>query len=383
MRSVFSKAKVLSLCFFSFLLAAFLISSPVMAAASNDNRVNVAAEGTGQTKTEALKDAWMNAVRQAVGMFMQGKTVVNDDKITEEIVSLSRGQVNAYSIIKENKAEDGTWTIKIKATIDKDIMQETVAAGAKSKKVAIDPNLVASKATEENKQQSKEQLWETVKPLLDLKDCVDYDCVVQKGDGEEDKNSLYAIHTLKYNLDKYAARVAEISKILDQIAVGKTQSLYQNPAYVKNAILSIQMKKPLSKWLNNWKQAIVHGNEPYKNNYTFDLVQNYNKNNCIAIRNATNAIIYTFGDDIKIDSLRSIFNLYFIVSSGSGFDDVNLQSNAFEIRFAKSMPMIEVDNKFSPILQFKQKLEISADELAKLQESGKSLQGRYELTSRN
>ena len=110
------------------------------------NRIVVEAEGIGPTKLEALQSAWMEAVRKGVGMFMTAKTEIVNDDITEKIVTHSRGQVNSYEVISETNGVDG-WVVKIKANIDKDILEETAQA-VQSKSVAFDgTSLAASQST--------------------------------------------------------------------------------------------------------------------------------------------------------------------------------------------------------------------------------------------
>lgn len=149
------------------------------AAANNEKQVTVEAEGTGATKMEALQSAWMEAVRQGVGMFMASKTELVNDKLTEQIVTHSRGQVNAYQIVEERKEADG-WHLKIKARIDKDILQESAEA-ATSQKVAFDgKDFAAQKVTQQEKQKSAEQVWKEIEPLLDFRKCLIYHFTVEK-----------------------------------------------------------------------------------------------------------------------------------------------------------------------------------------------------------
>lgn len=71
--------------------------------ANSSEIIQVQAEGSGTSKLEATKNAWQEAVRQAVGVYMSSKTVVLDDDITESIAAYSRGQVDSYKVVKSEK----------------------------------------------------------------------------------------------------------------------------------------------------------------------------------------------------------------------------------------------------------------------------------------
>lgn len=66
---------------------------------------------------DALKSAWMEAVRKAVGMFMVGTTEMINDALTEQLATYSRSQVNSYEVLSK-KQNNGIWNVKIRANID-------------------------------------------------------------------------------------------------------------------------------------------------------------------------------------------------------------------------------------------------------------------------
>lgn len=43
-------------------------------------------EGEGANRSEAIEAAWVEGIRQAVGSFVDAKTELNDDQLTERIV---------------------------------------------------------------------------------------------------------------------------------------------------------------------------------------------------------------------------------------------------------------------------------------------------------
>lgn len=77
----------------------------------------VAAEGVGTTADEALRDAFRDAVRQVVGMFVDAQTQVkNDELIDDRVLTYSDGYVKTYRKVSES-SRGGLARIKISALV--------------------------------------------------------------------------------------------------------------------------------------------------------------------------------------------------------------------------------------------------------------------------
>src|SRR5712692_9942416 len=64
----------------------------------------VVAEGVGQTAEDARKDAFRNAVRQAVGALIDAETLVqNDQVIKDEVLTYSNALVKSYKEVDKPK----------------------------------------------------------------------------------------------------------------------------------------------------------------------------------------------------------------------------------------------------------------------------------------
>jgi hypothetical protein len=75
--------------------------------------ITVEAEGSGETKAEALNNAWSEAVRKAVGIYLNSRSTAINDELLEQIVSYSRGCVDAYKVLKEEE-DDDEWNKNIR-----------------------------------------------------------------------------------------------------------------------------------------------------------------------------------------------------------------------------------------------------------------------------
>lgn len=334
------------------------------AAANNEKQVTVEAEGTGATKMEALQSAWMEAVRQGVGMFMASKTELVNDKLTEQIVTHSRGQVNAYQIVEERKGADG-WHLKIKARIDKDILQESAEA-ATSQKVAFDgKDLAAQKVTQQEKQKSAEQVWKEIEPLLDFRKCLKYKFSVEKvtfandfkfitkGHGYTNPqykkgDFVFGCHVLTWDLDKFEKQNKELSKLFDLVAKEKREVQYITPNY--NKILLTELKNQSAdsfryNWKNKEELRQFYFQDEYQkgfkadpdfpiiwaqqglSNYAFmiKMEQEENAKSVIVVKNTATGYQYIF--DKQFRSITPRYQLQFYVKSGDGLDSLELNSS--------------------------------------------------------
>jgi hypothetical protein len=79
---------------------------------------NITVTGYGNSKDEALKSAFQNAVEQEVGVLVDSKTVIRNNKlIKNKILTYSNGFIKDYKKISA-KQQMGFWTVKINAVVE-------------------------------------------------------------------------------------------------------------------------------------------------------------------------------------------------------------------------------------------------------------------------
>lgn len=201
--------------------------------ANSSEIIQVQAEGSGTSKLEATKNAWQEAVRQAVGVYMSSKTVVLDDDITESIAAYSRGQVDSYKVVKSEKNTDG-WHIVILANIEKDVLQEeTQKISIKKQTFEFDgTNNVAQKITKEEKQKSAEDVISSIE-RLDFKDSIVYTSELRE---DKDKKIYYVRHYIGLDVKKVLNKLSELRKILDKVAPSKKKFYFKTKTINMNKI---------------------------------------------------------------------------------------------------------------------------------------------------
>ena len=88
--------------------------------ASSDETQMVEARGVGTDKEEALKDAYRDAVEQAVGMYVYAEQQMkNEELVNDQILTQSNAYIEKYEVVKERKKANGLFEIQIKAEVKK------------------------------------------------------------------------------------------------------------------------------------------------------------------------------------------------------------------------------------------------------------------------
>lgn len=205
--------------------------------AYSSETIQVQAEGSGTSKIEATKNAWLEAVRQAVGVYMSSKTVVLDDEITESIAAYSRGQVESYKVVKSEQNADG-WHIVILANIEKDVLQEeTQKVSLMKQTLEFDgTSNVANKITKEDKKKSASEVISSI-DRLDFKDSLIYKAELREGK-IEDKKIYYVRHYLGLDVKSYISKLAKLTKTLDKVAKTKKKYYFTTETIKSNKIAS-------------------------------------------------------------------------------------------------------------------------------------------------
>jgi len=82
--------------------------------------VKVKGRGVGVDKTEALKDAYRDAVERAVGMYVDAEQMVkNDELVKDQILTHSNAYLEKYDIVEEKTAANGLVMVNILAQVRK------------------------------------------------------------------------------------------------------------------------------------------------------------------------------------------------------------------------------------------------------------------------
>ena len=93
----------------------FLLSINILLA--NNNITSI---GYGKSKSEALNNAFVNAISQYVGVVIDSKTIIKNNKLIErKILSFSDGYIENYNILSSKNTTTALWEVKIEAEVNK------------------------------------------------------------------------------------------------------------------------------------------------------------------------------------------------------------------------------------------------------------------------
>ncbi|HQO09600.1 MAG TPA: hypothetical protein PLK90_05395 [Clostridiales bacterium] len=97
---------------------------------SHDHNITeVEVQGMGADRDKAIADAQRNAISTAIGTYLiSEQEVQNYMTVKDQILSKSEGFVKSYSVVDQYKESDGSFVVKIKAAVTKDILLNDLEA---------------------------------------------------------------------------------------------------------------------------------------------------------------------------------------------------------------------------------------------------------------
>lgn len=136
-----SKMKMMKLPMCCFLLASAVATAQTFSvnlggensAASNaeaaaSDEVKSLGRGVGVNETEALKDAYRDAIERAIGLYVDAETVAkNDEIVKDQILTQSNAYITRYDRVKTSKMNGGLVEVKIVAWIKKRALTKKIA----------------------------------------------------------------------------------------------------------------------------------------------------------------------------------------------------------------------------------------------------------------
>ena len=101
------------LSIFLLLIFSFSFSNTI-----DDNSVTITTIGNGVTFEKARESALLSAITQVCGVYLsQDLKINNDEVVKEEITSITKGNIEKYSILSEVKIENGDCVSTLKVIV--------------------------------------------------------------------------------------------------------------------------------------------------------------------------------------------------------------------------------------------------------------------------
>ena len=118
--------------------------------------VKVKGRGVGADKTEALKDAYRDAVERAVGLYVDAEQMMkNEELVKDQILTQSNAYIEKYDVVKEDAKPNGLVEVQILAEVRKTALTKKISDVMPSQtfqlNTAATQNLHAKLVTEEKR----------------------------------------------------------------------------------------------------------------------------------------------------------------------------------------------------------------------------------------
>lgn len=203
-------------------------STPKVSKKVNGNIIEVEVEGVGTTREDAQKDAYRNALREVVGMYVESKTIVaNDDIIEDKILSVSNGIIKKATTLSSNNPEkDELWRLKVRVEVERTVMTKVLK---ESNIEFIDGESLFADAT--MKKENRENSAEILKGIFSKYPSVIKGSIVGKPAYNNETKELVYTLSLATDDELYSKYLKELTTALDSIAVKKlpvtTQKMYE------------------------------------------------------------------------------------------------------------------------------------------------------------
>ena len=300
----FKASVVIPMLFFNYCYADVEAKSQINV--TDSKFIEVQAEGIGESKINALKNAWSEAVRQAVGVYLISDEKVIDDELVENIATYSKGQVESYQLLKSDKQSDG-WHVVILAKIEKDVLKEEIQNSDPQKQTfSFDAsNEVAKKLTLEEKGKNAVDVISSIS-RLDIRDALIYRSELRK-EKVDNKNVNYVRHYIGLDVKKYLGKIDQLSKILEKVAVSKKSFYFNNDALKANKVAmnfnTMFDSVKNMKFSNRFDDGFFYNPKAFKglsNSEDFHQNTKFDEEHCVVMVNSPSKLtVYCFDGNIK------------------------------------------------------------------------------------
>lgn len=190
----------------------------------------VVVEGVGDSSENAVKDAQRNAVNQVVGVLIDAKVMVKNDKLIEDkILTFSNGFVKTSKVISQNKSGK-LFKVKIEA-----VVEVTGIENILRKEKLMTTGLVDGEGLLGESQRKEEVIKNGAKMLREkMKDFPMNVLDIQLNEkatkilkNESGTSTVQYEISVKPDLEKYRIFSKQLVQILDKIAISKSEGILE------------------------------------------------------------------------------------------------------------------------------------------------------------
>lgn len=196
---------------------------------SNDgNTVSLVTSGTGVTKEDATKNALRSAIEQAFGTFVSANTsVVNDDMVKDEIVTITSGNIKSYDEINSRQvsgAEGNLFEVTLQAVVSVDNLVRFAQNHGMSAELAGQTFAMNIKIGQLNKENENKALRHLIIQLYEIAKLGLYDFSLNVQEPKmEDGVAIVEAYVLPTPNANYKAYVELAKKTISSLSMSPTE----------------------------------------------------------------------------------------------------------------------------------------------------------------
>lgn len=200
--------------------------------------IEILVDGAGLDKESAMNNAYQNAVKQAVGLYIDAETLIdNNQEVKDKILTHSRGIIDKVEVISDQN-DDGIYRVEILAQVIKQELEEKVKPISSDKtSFNIDgESLVATKISKEQQEADAKAILEEIESYI-MKESINWlDFSIDGETRLSDNNDYIEVDVLiNNNFDNYLKGIKKPLEMLDQIAISKKEIISTLPPEYKTA----------------------------------------------------------------------------------------------------------------------------------------------------
>jgi len=188
--------------------------------------VSIVTSGDGPTKDQATTAALRNAIEQAYGAFISSNTkFLNDELIQDEIVSVSQGNIQDYSIISTLETKNG-YNVTTKATVSLGKLTSFVQSKGGKTELAgalFARNIKILNFNQKNEQKALKHMYEAV---LQMAKSGFYDFSIAAEEPKETSPGYYSIKLAAEVIpnQNYYSAMDYIRKTLESVSLSESEA---------------------------------------------------------------------------------------------------------------------------------------------------------------
>ena len=333
---------------------------------SNVNTITLMVYGTASSEDDAIKIALRSAIEQAFGTFVSANTeIVNDELVKDEIVSVSSGNIENYSLISSEKESNGNVSVSVKATVSIGNLIHFAESKGASVELAGASFAMNMKMIKLNKENEKQALIHMFKKMIKICDAnlFDFECKTEQPKMFGDKYRIPTIIEIRPNF-AYKKLVGEFLFTLKSLSLTQSdKKIYQDTN------IKVYTEKDIPDKFRTSNSVETQG----KTIYYFFGIENLNyalRNDLINLTDANNK---RYIDIIHDKIFNSYFSFKIEDNMGNAITpDINDANKIFVFDNKYGRPRFSYNSAFLGLdmirqrYVFKMRLSYDEEEIAKL-----------------